>query len=284
MVNIMSVNGQRIETNKPGVSIINGMIVFGDGSTYNSSTGVFKNVGPGYVKLNGRLLDDPDSNDEQEEPTIKSFGDFRATDLTLSITSAKVTVLPHLSDSMRVEATGIKSLVDTVSVRLVGNTLTVTEEAPESSDNYSFFGQSIHIGGVISIGSSFGGASQLQIRIYVPVGTAIAAENNSGEIRIGDVRGAIDAEISGNGKIDVASAHGNVSLDISGNGDIKIRDGAIDALDVRISGNGDARVNGIAQHAKLRVSGNGTIKVSHVVNKPNKKISGNGTIKVRTVG
>lgn len=300
MVNIVSVNGLRIETNKPGVSMINGFVYFGDGSTYDSRTGTFQDNGPGYVKVNGQLLHaSPDVvKTVNDEVVTRSFDGFETTALSLETVTATVIVEPCVEATMRVEAKGPKNLIDTVSVRPKGNTLSVRESQP-SGNSYtgimSGVSQSIVVGRGVSIvgsgnvyvsGVSGGkGDDVLTIRIYVPVGSVIAVDLSvAGRVRIGKVDGPIDIDISGSGNVSAESACGNVSVQLSGSGDVTVRDGVINDLNVRISGSGDVRVGGTVREAKLKISGSGDIRVARVLREPSRKVSGSGTIKVKRVG
>ena len=290
------VNGVQIDTDKGIQAVINDLIVFGDGSTYNTTTGDFHDVGDGYVSVNGRSLKSdasPNATKPNQGPVTKSL-DFKATQLSLRLNqSYRVTIERHADPGIHVELRGPATQLDGMKLTENGTLLTIADSSAGGSSSVSVISGgniSISSGGVVigGVGRSMvfsgsnGGATSIAIR--VPHHTSIAATITSSDITIQDVDGPLAAVINGSGDISASGASGVISIQINGSGDVDIDDGTVDNLNVSINGSGDVAFGGVARHAMLSVNGSGDIKVAHVVNEPIKQRSGSGSIKVKKVG
>jgi hypothetical protein len=300
-MNIVSINGLTIETSKPGVSINGSVVVFGDGSTYNTRTGAFNNAGPGYVKLNGRLLENNEGDAEKsKESSVKTrTEDFNASELSLKLASTDVSVQKWDGSGMRVELTGPSDLIDAFTLVERHGTLLVEESKSANgrgsinidggSITMSSFGGNSFIGGV-QIGGRHGGVTiggqghSISMKIFVPSGTPIAVSTKGGDVDINDINGPLDVSIAGSADVRAKSASGNVNIRVAGSGDVKVNRGEVNNLNVSIAGSGDVRFGGVAQNAMLTIAGSGDISVNHVINKPMKSVAGSGDISIGKVG
>ena len=79
----------------------------------------------------------------------------------------------------------------------------------------------------------------------------------AGDLKLGDVNGALSVDISGAGKLAAGVIAGTLFVDISGSGSVTAV--SAQALDVEISGNGDVIVEEFAGPSKLDVRGNGFV-------------------------
>lgn len=300
-MNIVSINGLTIESNKPGISMTGSVVVFGDGSTYNTRTGAFNNAGPGYVKLNGRLLENNEGDAQKsEESSVKTrTEDFKASELSLKLASADAIVETWNGSGVRVELTGPSSVVEAFTLTERYGTLLIEEgrssgshgsiNINDGSISMTNFGGNSFIGGV-QIGGRHGGMTisghtgGLSLKVFVPSGTPIIVSTKSGDVDISDVKGPLDISIAGSADVKAKSASGNVNVKIAGSGDVKVGRGDVANLSVSIAGSGDVRFGGVAQNAMLTIAGSGDISVDHVINRPMKSVAGSGEINVRKVG
>lgn len=302
-MNSISINGLNIETNKPGISLSGEVAVFGDGSTYNTRTGAFNNAGPGYVIVNGKRLENSEGDSQKSrESAVKTRSeDVNATNLSLKLTTAHVTVEKRDRPGMHVEITGPSDLVEAVKLSAHGTTLHIEEVSTGGNHStvtigngnvvMSSFGGSAFIGGVqigggrggVSI-NRIGGVNALSVKVLVPSGTPITVTSVAGDVDIHDVAGPLSVGIKGSADVTATNASGNVQINIAGSGDVRVGNGDVASLSVSIAGSGDVRFGGIAQNAMLSVAGSGDISVDHVVNPPMRSVAGSGRIRVGKVG
>lgn len=312
------INGQSITSDKPGViSIIGGIVVFGDGSSYNPATGAFINRGSGSVYVNGRLLGSgPQDAPAPQDAAAASSGErvfdrFDARGLVLNVSSATCTVEPHMGDGMAVKLTGPQEVIDAFEVTVVNDQLCVTERiGKKGAGNYISSGGGVVIGSFIwsggdIIGNVSIGGQPVKVSVHIPVGTPITASiNGSGDVAIGNVRGGLDATIHGSGGIQTQSATDFLVVAIRGSGDMTVQNAQVNRLSVTVQGSGDVRIkggsaknamivvqgsgdvefDGTASGAYLQCSGSGGIRVHHCLTKPIKTKHGSGDIRVAHVG
>lgn len=312
------VNGLNIWTEKRGISTINNLVVFGDGSIYNTTTGVFRNEGPGDVFVNGVKLGSsstPQDTPPAEGPSLKNFGSFNAHRLDLSVSTVNAEVVVWDGDGIEVQAEGLPSLTDAIEVSCIAGIVTVDERPSSLGSGLSFSGISV-MGDVFVSGnggvmmSSFGSGSTMimgsnlaKVTIKVPAGTAILAQiTGNSDINIGNVNGQLitlikgngditagdmtdlDLVTMGNGKTYVSKASGTVRVDARGNGGTTIDGGEVSKLTVYSQSNGSVKARVTAAEADLTVKSNGDISVDRVLKEPVKLKRGTGRIKVRQVG
>ena len=277
---------------------------------------MFNNVGPGYVKINGRTL-----KDNSEDTTVKEvdkiidrdFGPFNANRLDLQLTSAKAKVEPCTDNEISVKVRGPKSIADSIEVRKNGQTIAITEASSASNQNVFMSSGNVVVtgGGSISVSSIFSGNrnvstvstsmssndSPLEVIIKVPVGTNIAMTTIRGGITIGDIQGNLIANVMGSGDITVGKVHdvqlivqgsgntdisyvnGAADLKVMSSGDVNIDDSNITQLMALAIGSGDICVGGVCQNAVATTAGSGDIDIGRVINTPVTSQVGNGDIR-----
>ena len=298
-MSIMHVNGLMFETDKRGMTMVGDVVVFGDGSIYNTRTGAFNNAGPGYVRVNGRLL----GNTEGEDVETSSSAAFTREEsfvarptLALRIISADVSVVNNEGDKMLVEITGPEVLVNAIKLESDDEALHVSEYSPRGDNGSiiisnnsvvtsSFNGISLngthlgHGGSVIMVGGI-----PLSIKVSVPYHTAVTVTTRSGDIAIEGVDGPLIAQITGSANVTASGASGKVSAQVTGSGEVQIDSGEVEHLNAEVTGSGDVRFGGTAQYATLHVVGSGDIRVERVINPPTRQVIGSGDIRVHNVG
>ncbi|MEO5949354.1 MAG: DUF2807 domain-containing protein [Candidatus Saccharimonas sp.] len=296
-MNSVSVNGVNIRTDKSGLSMTGEVIVFSDGSTYNTRTGAFNNAGPGDVFVNGKRLDNSvgSSSARVESTKITKTKDFKVTQLSLELQSARVSLVGHDKLHTRVEITGPSNLVEGVSLSEFGDMLVVKDHQNGSGFSSvvigngnvmsSSFGGNVSIGGVQisgnSIISSSSGDAAVDIKIYVPTRASIRAVNRGvAHLDVDGIDGPLDLKISGSGDMTASAITGDVILKVSGAGNIKIEKASIRNLEAVISGTGNVNVLGTVHTAQLRVSGVGNIYLQHSDTPVTKRVTGLGNITV----
>ena len=288
-MDILNINGHTIETNKRHISVNNMSVVFGDGSTYDMRSGAFTNNGPGYVKVDGEVLQGnsgENRNASADEHEVRTRT-FMATRLALVLTSVDVTVTRYNEPGIRVELTGPSRLLDGVVLRQMADTLEVREKlSMQSSGSVVVSRGSIMVSsfrsGSFSSSTVFG--NPVTIKVYAPAGTAIAIDTMAGDVSIKDINGELDVKIKGSADVEAGSVSGALRVKITGSGDVDVDNGTVDSLEISVTGSGDVCYGGTAQNAKLRLTGSGDIKVEHAVNILEKKKTGSGSIKVRRTG
>ena len=106
-----------------------------------------------------------------------------------------------------------------------------------------------------------------------------------GEVKIGQVRGKLEADMSGPAHIIVA--HGDVSnadLQISGTGGFRLDSGAIGRLHVDSSGVASVHIGGTVGDADVKLSGVGSVHIAKLTGKLDKDVSGVGDVSVGEMG
>lgn len=286
------INGQSITSDKPGaISIIGGVVVFGDGSSYNPATGALINRGPGSVYVNGRLLgsgpqDVPAPQDAAAATSgERVFDRFPTTSLALTVRDASFSVEPHSGSGMLVKLTGPKEEIDAFEVEAVGGQLSITERPPKGAGTIRgsvVVGLRMQAGGDIVISNVSVGVSAVRVSVQVPVGTPIGTTIvGSGDITIGDVRGLLDVAIKGSGDVWAKSAREVLALHIQGSGDVTVDDAQVDRLSVSVQGSGDVDIRGgSARNAKLVVQGSGDVEFDGTASSAHLECYGSGDIRV----
>ncbi|MFZ1301938.1 MAG: DUF2807 domain-containing protein [Candidatus Microsaccharimonas sp.] len=291
-MNSISINGLTIETNKPGMSMINGFVIFGDGSTYDSGTGTFVNKGEGYVRVNGKILEGQADNTPtpKREPVETKSHEFRATALSLKV-RGDVTVSKHDRTGIRIEITGTSKFIESIKLDERGGTLFLEDKGSSQGGVISVGNNNIVMsgfGGRVSIGDVTGFSSvgeSSSIKVFVPYRTSITVEaSGSSDVTINGVNGPLNLSVKGSGDVKTSGASGTVQLNVSGSGSVSIGAGTIDSLIANASGSADIRFRGTAQTAILNASGSSDIDVDQVVAQPIKNRSGSADIRVRKVG
>lgn len=286
-MNTMTINGVRIETNK-GVSIVGDrLIMFSDGSTYDLVTRILKNIGPGFVRVNGVEVGADASTAQSEDHFVedkvtRTFSTASRLDLTCS--SDDVRIETGTRPGIEVEIVGTSDFIESVETIMTDDTLHVS--TPSSTD-------SVNISGVM-ITSSFSGrfssimggtATSAKIVIRVPSRTPIAVKSSGfSDVAIRNVSGPLTVNLRGSGDVVASDASGDVIIDLKGSGDVKIDHGEVDHLEVKLKGSGDVKFGGTATDATLDLMGSGDIKVSRVINRPDTSKRGSGDIRVKSIG
>ncbi len=111
-------------------------------------------------------------------------------------------------------------------------------------------------------------------------GWAQVRVSGSGDVSLGEVRGALTTSISGSGDVTAASINGPLDAQVSGSGDVKIRGGQATTVRVRIAGSGDVTLHGPADSLEASIAGSGDVTVGQVRGSVTKHISGSGDVNV----
>lgn len=297
MANRNYVNGVSIETNKGGMTVVGNVVVFPDGSTYNTATGAFNNAGPGYVKVDGETLSDNDKGGAvsiNNEPETATF-DFATTNLLLEMVTTHVTVEKHDKPGMHVEVTGPALQVKDIKVSATPSTLVISEAGSANNNGgsvtivnnggytTSYSGGNVYIGGM-NFQSGGSSESAVTVKVFVPAKTPVSVTTMSAKVQITDVDGSLYANIKGSGKVTATGASGSVQANIAGSGGVFVNSGNIDSLFANIAGSGKVYFDGTAQTANLSIAGSGKVNVYRVILRPMKSVAGSGHINVDVVG
>ena len=299
---VANINGVRVYSDKPVVSIINTRVHFSDGSYADVSTNEVVNRGEGIITLG-----QPPSESAGGTPVV-STKSFRASQLSISNVNADVEIQPG-GDQIVVTLTGPKSGVEAITIEEESGRVVVQGKGDSKvGGNIVISGGSVVIGGNISVGSIRGGGisiststgeSQVKIDIRVSIGTALDVSSVTGSTNIGDTLGSLvltqggqsrarigrvgTAQLStaGQSEIRAREISGNLTASTSGQSKIDVERGEIATLVVNTSGQSEFDFKGKATNAMLNASGQSEIKVTHVVNRPMKASSGQSDIIVR---
>ena len=104
--------------------------------------------------------------------------------------------------------------------------------------------------------------------------------SGSGDVGLGEVRGALTASISGSGDITAASINGPLDARISGSGDVRVKGGQATTMRVHIAGSGDVTMKGPAQSLDASIAGSGDVNVGAVSGSVTKHIAGSGDVNI----
>ena len=85
--------------------------------------------------------------------------------------------------------------------------------------------------------------------------------SGSGDVSLGEVRGALTTAISGSGDVSAASINGPLEARISGSGDVKIHGGRATTMRVHIAGSGDVNVAHVNGSVTKHIAGSGDVNV-----------------------
>lgn len=106
--------------------------------------------------------------------------------------------------------------------------------------------------------------------------------SSCGDLEMGDITGALNAQISGSGDLQTGDVKGRADIKISGSGDFEAGD--VTDADISISGSGDANVGDIIlkdrSTAKIRVSGSGDIEAGRIRGNADVRVTGSGDAKL----
>ena len=111
-------------------------------------------------------------------------------------------------------------------------------------------------------------------------GWAEVRVSGSGDVKLGEVRGALTAAISGSGDVAAASINGPLDARIAGSGDVQVRGGRATTMHARIAGSGDVTMKGPADSLDASIAGSGDVNVGHVSGPVTKHVSGSGDVNV----
>ena len=162
----------------------------------------------------------------------------------------------------------------------------------------SISGTSI-INGVVCVnGRTVDMDRQIEVVVEVPKGTTVKVGKLLGKAVIGDTEGDLELKISGmtevsagrvrgaairisgSGDARIREASGAVQARISGSGSVFIDGGTSESLTASISGSGSIHHGGTAKTARLDVSGSGSIHLIECLSTPSRSKSGSGRIVV----
>lgn len=138
---------------------------------------------------------------------------------------------------------------------------------------------------------------QVQIHIAVPRGTAIDAEMDAGNARIGDTMGPLSfsvqghtdssvgnvasakLEMSGSGKLSVGNVAGSADIDTAGSGNIRVGD--VNKVKADIAGSGSITVGNIRSGgADVDIAGSGDFSAASVNGPASASIAGSGSVTI----
>lgn len=129
--------------------------------------------------------------------------------------------------------------------------------------------------------------------------TSTIRATGSGDIRIGNVQGDLEVDMSSVGNVDVGTVFGSLTADVSGTGDlyveavnggdvsidlssvgsVTIDGGSFNHLEVESNGTGDVTVNGSAASANLESNSVGSIDVESVTGRLRTRANSVGDVK-----
>ncbi len=104
------------------------------------------------------------------------------------------------------------------------------------------------------------------------IGSGDIHVSSCGDLKLGDVTGALNLRVSGSGDLKMGDA-GDSTIIISGSGDLAAGDFA--SADLTVSGSGDLEAGDIIGRANIQTSGSGDIVVAHI--KGGLEYSGSGS-------
>lgn len=268
---VAMVNGVQVLSDKAGgISVINGSIVFADGSFCDAATGEVRNAGPGRIELRSNAGTFVASSDGAGRLGPPATTEHRATAVRISGVRGGLQIkpLPHSKSVCTVTAPqdcGVRT-------QLAGEELNVT-----------------------------GGWG---VVVHVPVGTPVSLAADS-DTRVGDIhgpltvsaRGSVDIDagavstfsgtVTGSSDLRVAAIEGgDCTIQISGSGDVTVGSSSstIRHLAAQVAGSGDIVVHGSADSAALGTAGSGSVTVDRVVGQALERSAGSGRISIRNRG
>jgi len=140
-------------------------------------------------------------------------------------------------------------------------------------------------------------AGQLQIHIAVPRGTAIDADVDAGNVRIGDTMGSLNfsvqghtdsvvgnvsyakLEMAGSGKLTVGAVAGQADIETAGSGNIRVGD--VGRVKAEIAGSGSITVGNIRSGgADVDIAGSGDFSAQNVSGPVSASIAGSGSVSI----
>lgn len=177
---------------------------------------------------------------------------------TLSISSpcAKTVAIEPSDESGKVQvtATGRQKEIDRLEISggAIAN-IGIKQKSCPSNFHFNF--------GFLKWGISTDATLELVVR--VPHGAAIEIkEANSADYTIGEVDGALSADLSGSGTVAAESVKGKLDGRLSGSGDLSVARAEVGASDFAISGSGDVSVDeGKFDSVSARLSGSGSLSL-----------------------
>lgn len=165
----------------------------------------------------------------------------------------------------------------------------------------------LHFGGIGSGGAKFGKVTRARLSVAgsmdVTIGDVLGALDaeiagsgsvfagsasearlkiaGSGEFIAGAISKGLEARIAGSGDATVASTNGPVTLSVAGSGNVVIKSGRADPLKVSIAGAGDVDFGGEAVNPDISIAGSGNISVGSMTGKLTQSIQGSGDFTIR---
>jgi hypothetical protein len=111
-------------------------------------------------------------------------------------------------------------------------------------------------------------------------GEAVLRIAGSGDVRIGEIKGPLTADMAGSGDVDAASVAGTLNVKIAGSGDVRVAGGHATEMMVSIAGSGDVSLDGVADSLRARIAGSGDVHVKQVKGPISKAIVGSGGVSI----
>jgi len=111
-------------------------------------------------------------------------------------------------------------------------------------------------------------------------GEAILRIAGSGDVRTGEVAGAMTADVAGSGDINTLSISGPLNIKMAGSGDVRIAGGHATEMSVSIAGSGDVSLDGVADSLRARIAGSGDVHVKQVNGPISKAVVGSGGVSI----
>jgi hypothetical protein len=111
-------------------------------------------------------------------------------------------------------------------------------------------------------------------------GEAVLRIAGSGDVRIGEIKGPLTADMAGSGDVDAASVAGPLNVKIAGSGNVRIASGHATEMTVSIAGSGDVSLDGVADSLRARIAGSGDVHVKQVKGPVSKAVVGSGGVSI----
>lgn len=257
----------------------------------------------------------------EESGATESYNSDSSTTMVKTLTetvriknvAADVQVKIHPGNDVKIVVTGpdslrkqIKSTVingdltiwqfDTKRQSSRGSSLVITQNGSSVVINGKGSGNRVTINGKTYTADEERG--NLQIDVYIPIGTNLNLEDidgstaigntegqltissqNAGDVSVGIISGATISQ-SGSGDISIEKLTGNCFVNCAGSGDIDIKGGRVATIALTSAGSGDFTFNGVADMVAINAAGSGDIHVSKSLKEPSINAVGSGDVHV----
>ncbi len=241
--------------------------------------------------------------DRTAEHKIKSATHrFDARSITVSASLAHFEIVATDTPGIRIDLTGLGTLVDTVRFDVANDVLTIRDESTRIDYNIIPERQNIVVGSgniiINNIGNSESHANKfstfsedemkllpLTFKSFAPKHISVHFDRAMGGIKLDGLTGVHQINLSGNGTLSGERLAGRLSLDAAENATARIQRTTLDRLSIVANENSDVKFAGSAYQTSIRVKGNaetefsGAAEKAEFVASENASIAARGTLK-----